>query len=82
MVKELVVLLDDLYEWQAEKIGEVLMEQKNQLGWKPKDYFMTVRYITTGRKDSPPLNESLELIGREIVRFRLRDFLKSPVMKN
>ena len=82
MVKELVVLLDDLYEWEAEKIGEVLMQQKNLLGWKPKDYFMTVRYITTGRKDSPPLNESLELIGREMVRFRLRDFLKSPVMKN
>ena len=73
---ELVELLDELYEWNAGKIKEIVETHKTKVGWKPKDYFMTLRYITTGRKDSPPLFETLEVLGREIVRFRIRDFVR------
>ncbi len=76
MLGELAEILDEVYEWTAPKIRDALAAHKDKLGWKPKDYFMTVRLVTTGRKDSPPLNESLEIIGREMVRFRLRDALK------
>jgi glutamyl-tRNA synthetase len=31
--------------------------------------------ITTGRKDSPPLFETLAVLGREMVRFRIRDYM-------
>ncbi len=77
MLRELLDELDELYEWRAEKIGELLGSFREEIGWKPKDFFMSVRLIATGRKDSPPLNESLEIIGREMVRFRVRDFLGS-----
>ena len=82
MLKELAEKLDDLYTWNAEAIGELLMAHKNELEWKPRDYFMTVRLVATGRKDSPPLNETLEVLGREIVRFRVRDAVKSPSLKD
>ena len=79
MLKGLAEKLDDLYEWEAEKIQEVMGAHKDELGWKPKDYFMTVRFISTGRKDSPPLAESLEALGRDIVRYRLRDAADSQI---
>lgn len=81
MVKELAVRMDELYEWRAEQIGELLGAFKDELGWKPRDFFMTIRLIATGRKDSPPLPETLEALGREIVRFRLRDVINAGWLK-
>jgi glutamyl-tRNA synthetase len=73
MLNGLVEKLDDLYEWSHEPLKSMIESYKDSLGWKPKDVFMTLRLAVTGRKDSPPLFESLELVGREMVRFRLRD---------
>ncbi len=42
-------------------------------GWKVKELFMTLRVVVTGRGTSPPLFESMELVGKELVRRRLRN---------
>ena len=65
-------VLDEVYDWDAEHLKAALDNHREAIGWKPKDYFMTLRLILTGRKDSPPLIESIVVIGREITRFRLR----------
>ncbi|MBI4508312.1 MAG: glutamate--tRNA ligase [Deltaproteobacteria bacterium] len=47
-------------------------------GWKTKELFMTLRIVMTGRTASPPLFETMEVLGRELVRRRMRlaiDFL-------
>jgi glutamyl-tRNA synthetase len=75
MLSELVDTLDEVYEWNHEKLKDSVEKHRETLGWKPKDYFLTVRMITTGRRDSPPLFESLATLGREMVRFRIRDYL-------
>jgi glutamyl-tRNA synthetase len=77
MVSELVEILDEVYDWDVPHLQAALDGHKDKLGWKPKDYFMTVRLIVTGRKDSPQLVDSLVVLGREMVRFRLRDSLKA-----
>jgi glutamyl/glutaminyl-tRNA synthetase len=77
MASDLAELLDEVYDWDAEHLKNTLDTHKAKLGWKPKDYFMTLRLILTGRKDSPPLVESMVVLGREMVRFRLRDVLRS-----
>ncbi|PKN43441.1 MAG: hypothetical protein CVU59_13480, partial [Deltaproteobacteria bacterium HGW-Deltaproteobacteria-17] len=41
-------------------------------GWKTKDVFMPVRVAVTGRKATPPLFESMFVVGRERTRVRLR----------
>lgn len=49
-----------------------------QQAWKTKELFMALRVAATGRTMSPPLFESMELLGKEQVRRRLRlaaDFL-------
>lgn len=43
------------------------------LGWKRADLFMTVRVAVTGREVTPPLIESMALLGRERTLARLRD---------
>lgn len=79
MLSGLVEKLDDLYEWNTEKIKAVVEAYKDAIGWKPKDVFMTLRLAATGRKDSPPLFETMEIIGREMVRFRIRDCVQALV---
>ncbi len=82
MLSELVEQLDELYEWRSGPIHDLLNAHKDKIGWKAKDYFMSVRLITTGRKDSPPLAETLEVLGREIVRFRIRDAMEHSSLKD
>lgn len=80
MLGRLAEVLDDVYEWNLQNIKSALDAVKDELAWKPKDYFMPIRLVVTGRKDSPPLVESIEIIGREMTRFRVRDaaeFLRS-----
>ena len=73
MLTGLVEKLDDHYEWEHERLKAVTESYKDEIGWKPKDIFMTLRLAVTGRKDSPPLFETMGIVGREMVRFRLRD---------
>lgn len=82
MISGLLESLDDLYEWTSAHIHSLMNQHRESIGWKPKDYFMTIRMIVTGRKDSPPLAESMEVIGREMVRFRLRDVLNHEMLRS
>ena len=73
MFSALLEELDELYDWTSSKIEEILHKQLEKLAWKPRDYFMPIRIAVTGRKDSPPLTETMEVIGREMTRFRIKD---------
>lgn len=44
----------------------------DDLGLKPRKAFGPVRVAVTGSHISPPLYESLELLGREVTMRRLR----------
>ena len=73
MLSDLVDKLDEIPNWELPLIENALKEQLKILGWKPKDFFMTIRLAVTGRPDSPPLVETMVVLGKEIVRFRLKD---------
>lgn len=58
--------LRDLPAWQTEAIEQALRSALVEgLGLKPKNAFGPVRVAISGRRISPPLFESLELLGRE-----------------
>jgi glutamyl-tRNA synthetase len=58
------------WKWQAiEKTFEAVLASKNL---KAKDLFMPFRIAVTGTKESPPLFETIEVLGKEIVRRRVR----------
>ncbi|MGI9155500.1 MAG: glutamate--tRNA ligase, partial [Marmoricola sp.] len=66
--------LADLPEWNTDAIEQALRHKLvEELGLKPRNAFGPVRVAVTGRRVSPPLFESLELLGREISLARLSD---------
>jgi glutamyl-tRNA synthetase len=65
--------LEELPEWTATAIEAALKAALiDGLGLKPRKAFAPVRVAVTGRTVSPPLYESLELLGRERSLGRLR----------
>ena len=66
--------LDPLAEWTTGNIEEVLKAALIEgLGLKPRKAFGPIRVAATGATVSPPLFESLELLGRERSLNRLRE---------
>lgn len=58
--------LAQLAEWRADDIQAALRESLVEgLGRKPKHAFGPVRVAISGRRVSPPLFESMEILGRE-----------------
>lgn len=60
-----------LLEWRADRLEEISRKYCSQIGWKPKDLFMSIRVAMTGRTVSPPLFETMEVLGKERVSQRL-----------
>ena len=68
--------LAGLSEWSTAAIQEALQAKLvEELGLKPRNAFGPVRVAATGRRVSPPLFESLELLGRERSLGRLQSAL-------
>jgi glutamyl-tRNA synthetase len=65
--------LDKLDDWTAAEIESALKAALvDGLGLKPRKAFAPVRVAVTGRTVSPPLYESMELLGRERSLGRVR----------
>ena len=72
MVASATTALSGLGEWNHETIQAALREALvDGLGLKPKFAFGPVRLAITGSNVSPPLFESMELLGRESSLARL-----------
>jgi glutamyl-tRNA synthetase len=65
--------LEALPSWETEAIEQALKDALvDGLGLKPRKAFAPVRVAITGRTVSPPLYESMELLGRDVSLGRLR----------
>jgi glutamyl-tRNA synthetase len=76
VVKATREALEGLKSWETAEIEAALRGALVEgLGLKPRAAFGPVRVAVTGRRVSPPLFESLELLGRERTLGRLRKAL-------
>ncbi|MEE2836330.1 MAG: glutamate--tRNA ligase [Myxococcota bacterium] len=73
----LVEQLDGVSEWTRDVLHETLKAFCEEQEWKARDLFMPVRIAVTGTKASPGLFETLEVLGKERVRRRLRVAIQS-----
>ncbi len=64
--------VDPLLEWNAGSVEAALKAFAETVGWPAKELFMTVRLAATGRAATPPLFETLAVLGKEVSRRRLR----------
>ena len=68
-----LVALDGVADWTGANIEQALKPALiEDLGLKPRKAFGPIRVAATGTSISPPLFESLELLGRERTLLRLR----------
>jgi glutamyl-tRNA synthetase len=72
-----IAALETLPDWNAAVIEQALKGALvDELGLKPRKAFAPVRVAVTGRTVSPPLYESMELLGRERSIGRMRGALQ------
>jgi glutamyl-tRNA synthetase len=70
-----VVKAEALEKWDYESIHAAFIDFHEELGLKRGDFLMLMRVAITGRTVSPPLFESMEILGKERCVLRLRDAL-------
>jgi len=63
--------LEKVTNWKAELIGKSLINLAKKLEIKNSQFFMDMRVIITGKKISPPLNESMEILEKKECLHRL-----------
>jgi len=76
VIEALLPKIDGLMDWNHAEIEAVLRRLVEELQVPGAAVFMTVRIAVTGRKASPPLFETMEVLGKEVCRWRLRDSLE------
>jgi glutamyl-tRNA synthetase len=63
--KQVSEILSQINDWRAIKIGEELANLAKKLNIKNSQFFADMRMVITGKKISPPLNESMEILGKD-----------------
>lgn len=64
--------LEPIEDWNFENLTSTMEAFLKEKGLKARDVYMPLRVATTGAKETPPLFESIEVIGKEMVRRRVR----------
>lgn len=67
----------DEKSWTHENIEQKVRSLAESNGWKPGQYFMMLRIAATGKTATPPLFETMAVLGREKVLARLQNVLNS-----
>lgn len=64
--------IDPLLVWNAESVEDALRRYCDAEGVTPKELFMPVRIAVTGRAATPPLFDTMAVLGKEVCRSRMR----------
>jgi glutamyl-tRNA synthetase len=72
-----LVKAEALDVWEKESLEAAFLDMHESLGLKRGDFLMLMRVAISGRAVSPPLFESMEIVGQERCVMRLRDALNS-----
>lgn len=63
--------LHSLSSWTTAALEEQIRALQESNSWKKRDYFMLLRIAATGKTATPPLFETLEVLGKQTVISRL-----------
>lgn len=62
-------------DWKLESLNEAFMDLIKQKGYKTGDFFMDLRIAITGVKFTPPINESIVILGKDETVKRIKNLL-------
>lgn len=75
-LKSAVGVLGKIEDWKLENINDSLMGMIKKNNFSTGKFFMDFRIAITGSKFTPPINESVEILGKEETLSRLKKVLK------
>lgn len=75
LLSKILNTFEEIKDWRAQIIGQKLQELAKKEGIKTRDFFMILRIAITGKKISPPLNESMEILGRKECLARVKQLI-------
>lgn len=64
-LSDAVTILKSVKDWKLETLNEKFMEVVKSKGYKTGDFFMSLRVAITGSKFTPPINDSIIILGKE-----------------
>ena len=70
-----VISILEKVDWNKEAIETDLVNSANAKGWNRGEYFMALRLAVAGSKVTPPLTESMLIIGQDEILARIRQNL-------
>jgi glutamyl-tRNA synthetase len=70
-------LLEAQRDWSPEALHQLMREQAERLGLKPRDFFAPFFVAISGRTSSTPLFDTMSILGPDLTRARLRDALEA-----
>jgi glutamyl-tRNA synthetase len=73
---EVAEAVDAQFAWSKEAIEKLLRDYCEKTQRKSKEVFMAVRVAVTGKAATPPLFETMAVLGRELCRRRMREAAK------
>jgi glutamyl/glutaminyl-tRNA synthetase len=65
MLETSLKMLEGVKNWEALYLEEKLRGLASAEGWKAGELFMVLRVAVTGQKVTPPLFESMDILGKE-----------------
>lgn len=68
---------EDTDRWKKEKLERITRRVAEDLNVKAQDFFMVLRVALTGKTNTPPLFETMEVMEKETVIYRLKKLLSS-----
>jgi len=71
-LEAVVERIDGLASLEANALEQAMRKLCEDTGFKTKELFMPVRVAVTGRRATPPLFDTMEVLGKERCRRRLR----------
>ncbi len=78
--REIIEKYIEVYEkiepenWNIEHLDKISHEKLEEFSYKPKEAFMTIRYVVTGKESTPPLFDVLGLIGKKETIERMKKY--------
>ena len=74
-LKKAYEVLSDIEAWELENINNALMSMIEKEDFKVGKFFMNFRIAITGSSVTPPINESIEILGKDETLSRLKKFI-------
>ena len=68
--------IEDVTSWQSDVIGEALRATAERSGYKIRDFVAPLFIALSGRRVALPLFDSMEVLGLELTRARLRSAIE------